>query len=433
LTSPMWLNRFPTTDTNRNRHRARMMLDLFLATDILKVGDRPLDPTAATRYANPTRDDPSCNSCHKIIDPIAGTFQKYDDGDAERYRPTRNWYMEMDAPGFGKERMTVEESENAPAWTGKRIAEDPRFVQAMVRWIYLGLVGRTPLEYPADTGQDHYAERLAAWNAQDATFRAIGDEFVSSNFNLRVVFRELVLSPYYRASGTSEDVDEARAVELAELGTGRLSTPMLLSRKIEAVTGQPWVRGYDQRDQLMTNYHILYGGIDSETVTKRLTVPNGVMASVAARMANEVACNSVATDFKRPEAERHLMRHVSMDDVPETDTGDEIPAAVERIKQNIRYLYAHVLGEDVAAGSADEERAYQLFVETWREGRGFIADGSDDTVGEWMVYQCWARVDPVSLEEYPEDQMIRTDPNYTIRAWMAVVAYLMGDYGFLYE
>ena len=34
-----WLNRFPTTPTNRNRHRARIAYDLFLATDILKLGE----------------------------------------------------------------------------------------------------------------------------------------------------------------------------------------------------------------------------------------------------------------------------------------------------------------------------------------------------------------------------------------------------------
>src|SRR5690606_27174543 len=31
LTTPVWLNRFSTTDTNRNRHRSRMMYEFFLA------------------------------------------------------------------------------------------------------------------------------------------------------------------------------------------------------------------------------------------------------------------------------------------------------------------------------------------------------------------------------------------------------------------
>jgi hypothetical protein len=208
---------------------------------------------------------------------------------------------------------------------------------------------------------------------------------------------------------------------------------MLLARKIEAVTGMPWVRGYDQKDQLLTNYNILYGGIDSENVTKRLTSPNGVMVSVATRMANEVACNSVASDFKKAEGDRQLMRYVSMDDVPETTTGDAVPAAVERIKKNLAYLYARVWGEDVALDSDEMARGYALFVDTWREGMGFIADNDDTTPSQYMTYQCWARVDPKTLEEFPEDQQIRTDPNYTIRAWMAVLSYMLGDYQFLYE
>jgi hypothetical protein len=103
LTSPMFLNRFPTTPTNRNRHRARMVFKLFLATDILRIGERPLDPTASTRFANPTREDPSCSACHKLVDPVAGAFQKYSDYDQEKYEPTKEWHTEMFPPGFGRE------------------------------------------------------------------------------------------------------------------------------------------------------------------------------------------------------------------------------------------------------------------------------------------------------------------------------------------
>lgn len=430
LTSPMWLNRYPTTPTNRNRHRARMVLEIFLATDILKVGDRPLDPTAATRYANPTRDDPSCSACHKVIDPLAGTFQKYDDYDPERYRPEREWHNDMDAPGFGKEEMTVEDFGKAPEWTAKHIATDPRFVQAMIRIVYQGLTGRPALEYPADTKLPHYAASLVAWNAQDSTFRLVGEKFVESNYNLKVVLRELVLSPYFRAAHITEKPDAERAVELAEIGTERLSTPMLLARKIEAVTGIPWTRGWDQNDQLMTNFHILYGGIDSETINKRLSVPNGVMASVQWRMANEVSCNSVATDFNKPKDARTLFRKVELDDFPETDSGDAIPAAVSRIKDNIRYLHAHVLGQELAEKDPEIERTYRLFLDTWKEGKQLLAA---ETVGNWLVWQCQARVNPETGEELPEEQRLNQDPNYTVRAWMAVVTYLLSDYEFLYE
>jgi len=37
-----------------------------------------------------------------------------------------------------------------------------------------------------------------------------------------------------------------------------------------------------------------------------------------------------------------------------------------------------------------------------------------------------------SLNSGGVDNRLRNDPNYTIRAWMAVVAYLLSDYRFLY-
>ncbi len=106
LTSPMWLNRFPTTPTNRNRGRARAVLSTFLATDILKIADRPVDPIAASAgFANPTRDSPYRNFCHRELDPIAGAFQKYDDYDPERYVPDKEWHKDMFAPGFAGEAL----------------------------------------------------------------------------------------------------------------------------------------------------------------------------------------------------------------------------------------------------------------------------------------------------------------------------------------
>ena len=41
LTSAMFLNRFPTTDTNLNRHRSRKIYEIFLDTDILAIQGKP--------------------------------------------------------------------------------------------------------------------------------------------------------------------------------------------------------------------------------------------------------------------------------------------------------------------------------------------------------------------------------------------------------
>ena len=74
LTSPMFLNRFPTTETNRNRHRAKIVYDFFLGVDILKFAQRPIDPTSTEHV--PTMRDPQCNVCHNVIDPVAGCVQR---------------------------------------------------------------------------------------------------------------------------------------------------------------------------------------------------------------------------------------------------------------------------------------------------------------------------------------------------------------------
>jgi hypothetical protein len=430
LTSPMFLNRFPTTNTNVNRHRARMVFKLFLATDILKIGERPLDPTASTRYANPTREDPSCSSCHKVIDPVAGAFQKYSDYDQEKYEPEHDWHPEMFPPGYGREQMTLPDYDAAQSWLATRLVADPRFVYSAVTTVYAALMGRAPLEFPSDTAAADYGLRLAAWEAQDLLFGQMGEEFVAANYNLKVVFRSMALSPYYRAANASAPLSSERATELGELGSARLSTPELLARKIEAVTGLPWSRGWDKQAWLTNDYRILYGGIDSDTVTERLGTPNGVMANVAWRMANEVACGVTAWDLSRPAAERKLFPFVEVTTTPESDSGSSDSAAVSAIQQNLQYLHSRVLGENLELSDPELLRSYQLFLDTWNEGRAKVAS---EELSDNIVWQCQARQNPYTGEDLPDTERLDKDEKYTVRAWMAVMSYLLSDYKFLYE
>ena len=54
LTSPMFLNRFPTSDTNINRRRSRMAYWFFLDIDINQFGSRPVD-ASSTRWCRQVR------------------------------------------------------------------------------------------------------------------------------------------------------------------------------------------------------------------------------------------------------------------------------------------------------------------------------------------------------------------------------------------
>jgi mono/diheme cytochrome c family protein len=423
LTSPMWLNRFPTSPTNRNRHRAYVVLRDFLATDILRVASRPIDPTKAVNLPNPTREDPDCKTCHVVIDPVAGGFQHWDDYNQEQYRPDREWHAEMFAPGFGKE--LIQTGEVPEAWLAQHIAADKRFPVAMVGHLFKALMGRATQNFPSDSDPNHYL----AWASESQELTRISTAFVDSGFNLKVALRELVLSPFFRAANATGELSADRAAQLDQLGTGHLLTPEALNRKITAVLGFPWNRD-DGRSVFLQDYNLLYGGIDSDAVTQRLTQPNGIIASIAWRVANRVSCLATSWEFNQTPDLRVLLPLVSMDTLPEDELAQAVPANVDAIRQNIQHLYSRILGETVAVDGPEVDLVYNLFLDTWREGRAGLAN---DTIDRNVHYTCQNRYNPVTFVEHPEEGRLAEDPNYVIRSWMAVLTFFFADYRFLYE
>ena len=83
LSMPSWLSRYPSTDTNRNRARARWTYYQFLGVDIEKSAPRTTDPVALADTNNPTMNNPACTVCHERMDPVAGAYQSF--GDAGHY------------------------------------------------------------------------------------------------------------------------------------------------------------------------------------------------------------------------------------------------------------------------------------------------------------------------------------------------------------
>ena len=422
LTSPMWLNRFPTTPTNRMRHRARMVLFQFLATDILALASQALDPESGSAVINPTRNNPDCSKCHKLMDPIAGAFQMFDKSDPEKLLDPPVWYPENFSPGYLNEVMPPDEFPTGIQWLAERVAADPRFALSTTYTIYQALTGVHPRSYPVNVEGEFYDNELDAWKTQDLILRSIADKFVADNHNIKTVIREIILSPYFRAKSMSKAPSPAREVELWDIGVGRLSTPELLADKLEAVTGYRWLRS-DKRDYLSTDYKILYGGHDSNQIIERLTTTNSVMASVGARMANEHACTITAYDFSRPAAERTLFPMVERTDTP--DGGQ-----AQLIKENIRYLHLQILGEELDLDDPELLRTYQLFTDTLDAGVANIASEEEFT---YLNGTCRALKDPVTGVDLPEAEQITYDENYVVRSWMAVITYLLSDYKFLFE
>jgi len=437
LTTTVFLNRFPTTDTNRNRHRARMFYQFFLATDVLQLGERPVQSSAILGVA-PWLNNPGCIVCHAQIDPVAGAFQNYMPDEGGRYEPpVDGWFGDMKAPGYGDQVMPPEQGPTALSWMTAQAVQDRRFALSAVHIMWKGLSGDDPIKPPRDPHEEGYLEGIRAADMQTKIFDEIVQKFIDSGYNLKVIVKELVKTPYYRAINAT-GLDETRELELAQLGTGRLLIPEQLHRKVEAVTGQPWRVGPGGEDLLldMNAYRIFYGGIDSDTVTQRITEPNGIMANVAKRMSNEIACWTTAADFTRDPGDRSLFPFVDPTFKPEDNNGFEVPAAASAIRANIQFLHAKLLGEYVDQNSPEIDRTYALFLDVWKEGqRGIKAVDPETMTGEYgtqLPGPCQATTDFWTQDELGE-RAITEDPNYTIRAWMAVMSYLLSDYRFLHE
>lgn len=432
LTTQMFLNRFPTTPTNRNRARARVVFKFFLDTDILKIGSRPLDPSAIITV-NPTMNNPSCIVCHQLIDPIAATFQNYQADNA--YTPLKTtdqmtWFPDMRLPGFGDIQLPEGDESTSEQWLAKQVVADDRFARSAVRIVWKGLTGQDFLSEPFDAAQPDYVEALNAFQVQDRVIASIASKLRDNNYNLKIVFKEIIKTDYFRAKNFKGELDETRKNELADLGTAQYLGPEQLNRKIAAVTGYPWRPQPDAQDLLINEneYRIFYGGIDSNSITQRITDPNGIMANISLRMANEMSCLSTAHDFAEDPSDRLLFPYVETGFIPEDGNGFSVPAVNDAIRANIQHLYDHVLGERYDLSDPEITEVYNLFVTIWKDGKNGVAAGtySPDLGNCRATNDYWTGADLA-------ERAITQDPDYTVRAWMGVLTYMLSDYKFLHE
>ncbi|MEL0306919.1 MAG: hypothetical protein VW975_08485, partial [Halieaceae bacterium] len=337
LSTQAWLARYPSTDTNRNRARARWTYYHFLGVDIEKSAPRTTDPVALADTNNPTMNNTACTVCHERLDPLAGAYQLYGDrghyknqwggldslpdsyknpewygGEpgSSLYQEGDTWYRDMRAPGF--EGQTVPEERDSLQWMARQIADDPRFATATVKFWWPAIFGAEPLALPEDPDGPDYDQRLRAFNAQEALVAELAEQFVASGYRAKDLFADMLLSPWYRVSGVEDaDIAESRSVELATVGRGRLLTPEELDRKNRAVFGRTWGQWESAHQRTLQtelgnyrSYKVFYGGTDSAVVTERNRQMNALMSSVTEKMASDLACQVVGYDFNLPAEDR---------------------------------------------------------------------------------------------------------------------------------
>lgn len=409
LSTFQYLSRYPTTETNRNRLRARMYYQHFLGVDVLELAARVSDAAAVTaKFEIPTMQAAECVVCHKTLDPVAGLFQDYwrfDRNFSIYGRRKEGWFTDMFPAGFEGAELPSDDRWRALQWLGERTAEDPRFAIAMTEHAYYLLTGRRPLRPAQDLDDPLYAARNVAYQLQRRRTEAIARQFVDSGFNFKQLIKGWVLSDFYRADGlATAAITPERRAELGDVGVVRMLSPEQLERNISAVFGRPWGR-------LSGQTAMLYGGIDSKAVTERASDPSGAMGSIQRTMANDVACRNVAYDFSRPPADRVLFPGIEPDVRPGIS-----PESDARIRRAIVHLHERVLGRYDQPDSPEVTRTFHLFV-------GIVADAAGrkglDQREAWSCRQGLERPVP--------------DPYYTVRAWRAVVTYLLRQPEFLYE
>ena len=354
LNTNVFLRRYPSTATNRNRARSRWTYYHFLGVDIEKSASRTTDPEALSDTDNPTLKNPACAVCHSVMDPVAGAYQNYGDeglykenwggvdslaklykkpadGSVSLYHPGDTWYRDMRQPGF--DGLLAPNTDNSVQWLAQQIAGDERFAEATVKFWWSPILGVDVVEPPEDRGDTDYEGRLLAANAQLAEVRRLATSFRlgiagGKPYNLKDLLAEIALSPWFRAESLSGD-DTLRRKALETAGMERLLTPEELVRKTESITGYSWgrhVRRHIEVNRLTTayeSYRLLYGGIDSDGITERARESTPLMAAVAQSHGIEVSCPIVMREFYiTPDSERTLFSGVDTETTPSSVVSD---------------------------------------------------------------------------------------------------------------
>ena len=458
LTTSAFLLRYPSSPTNYNRKRARFTYKYFMDFDIMKTAPR-IDASAVDLNDYPTRRNMQCTVCHAQIDPLAGAYQNQDECgyEATTYYRTgaksgecnnaTGWVIadHMFSPGVGPGEANIIPEVDRPRaleLLGAHIAGQPTFARSIVTHIYTGLIGRPLLAAPADVTIPGYIALDAAYTAEQAEIARLATLLQMEGLRIKPLVREIVKSVAFRAA----DADAGSRLELGGLGGGALTPAEVLDRKVEATTGIRWRRhlwavprttGYQrlgthdgttdayllQREQLKTLYGGMDGSFDGVKVRQRL--PSTLTAAIVEHMALEVSCEASARDFDRPAAQRRLFPLVESSVIPNGNMGD---ASQAPIIANIRHLHERFLGERLAANDPEIGATYALLYAAQQAGRAEITAG---TANEGLDRPCANDMD-LSTGMLTNGGTTE-DPEYVIRAWQTVVAYMLMDFNFVFE
>ena len=255
------------------------------------------------------------------------------------YEEGDTWYRDMRTSGFAG--AEAPNPDNSLQWLARQIVADARFAEATVKFWWPSIMGSEVAKFPEDAADADFEGRLLGASAQGTEVGRLAagfrDGFQGSpyTYNLKDLLAEIMLSKWFRADAVT-DSDPMRRVALHDAGARRLLTPEELARKTAAITGVQWRRRISREPDrrwasaLTGEYRLVYGGIDSDGVTKRARDVTTVMAGVAKRHAAQVSCSVVMRElYFLPDAERRLFAGIDPHVTPASEFSDtfEIMAA----------------------------------------------------------------------------------------------------------
>jgi hypothetical protein len=429
LSMPSTLVRYPSSNSNQQRTRgARLVLERMLAIPVMKLSNfstAELPADADLELA--TQEYPACTVCHAAIDPMAANFRSF--GNAAEYRPQgtqgrSNTPSHLPPASFLSEVAPADGSVEQLQWLASRVANHPRFALGVLMPVLADLIGAPILTPPTDPLAESYQATYLAYRMQQLEIQRLRRDFVGAyRLRLKPLVKAIVKGPFFRAVATSvTDPVVSQALALAGVGTGTLLTPEQMARKIESVTGLTYRANRDAtgRDMFRSfrDYRLMFGGTDWDATAERYREPNAMAVRIALRMSNEMACLSVAQDLAiNDPLARRLFRNVTPATTPEA--GGEAA-----IRTEIRRLHRLLLNERLADGDPELEATYNL----WVASRAALAAENDGRGGG--SFRCGATesyaVEPTAFPDATHSA-IDADPDNTIRAWVAVISYLLAD------
>lgn len=420
LTTEAFLLQYPTTESNLNRHRALHVYRLFQGSNVFDLSFGALP--AELEDENPTMTAPACAVCHSYIDPIASSFQHWDA--LGRQRPDAEWpdAQTMRPAGFnGKPRPDEEAGASLP-WLARQLVDNPRFAVSVVKVIFSGLLRQEPLAEPRDPLSPTYYEDIIGFAAQDVHLKDIAEHFRDDDYDIRTLIKELVRSPYFRAIGAT-DLNEEEQQILADVGVAHTLTPTQLYARIEESTGLRWRPDAGGSVTTLPTLELMFGEIDSLTVTTRIDEANGLLSNYITRMADQVACGLVPVEYAMPPGDRKMLPKITFAQTEASAAGEAA------IRDNIRYLHDHLFSAWPAVNDEEVDTLFDLFVAARADGAARVASGETSAS---MPSYC-RRSSFFDGSPIPEEDRLTEDPDYIARAWIAVVSTLLADYRFIHE